>query len=153
MFPRRPILRIILGKSTSENNWSILDGSITNKDIIPSLTIADYVHSSCALRREIWDCRRCAKEDSSLLGCDALSIFNGYRRFKGDFCLHLDIRPSYSFFCVCVYRIVETAGFTETSVNFYEPTTIISHATRISFSALSCGATGRHVCIRKLKAI
>ena len=57
---------------------------------------------------------------------------------------------SYPFF---EYLNVETTSFPETSVHFYEPTTIISHTTRISFSALSCGATGRHVYIRLLKAI
>ena len=83
---------------------------------------------------------RDAKEDSSLPGYDTLSFFNGYRRFKVDFCLHLDISPSYAFF---EYLNVETASFTEIWVNFYQPTAIISYTTGISFSALSCRATGK----------
>jgi len=51
---RRLSLRIVLGKSVSETtNGSILNGPITNKDIIPSVLVADSVHSSCALQCEI----------------------------------------------------------------------------------------------------
>ena len=55
---------------------SIFNGPITNKDILPLARTSDYVRSSFVMRCEIWGYCRDAKEDSSLLGCDALSVLN-----------------------------------------------------------------------------